>query len=281
MISLFSRNKKALQDTHLSCPEKSFRSVLMCNILDKILDVAKFDMPIILIGEIGTGKKRIAQIAHENSDRASNPFSSFYCLDLTNDEYENAFREQLHLSEDHFILKYNIIEKASHGTIYLDQFSELPPDLMLDVIKAYKKGSEQLFRYNKRARPRLMLAVNMESYVNLLTQPNWQTVLNMLDPYIIMIPPLRERREDIPILVSSLLGEIKLKSKNLDTLTISSNALKTCSAYDWPGNMIQLHNALLQGSILSQGKMIESHHLPFSMNWKLPYEYEGKKSFKN
>lgn len=275
MIPGISINNNTLQDSLLSHDEKSLKSALMRNILCKILDLAKLESPVILIGEIGSGKKRMAQIIHENSARAPFPFYCFYCLDLTNEEYEEAFRAQLHISEDHFILGYNVIEKASRGVLYLDQFSELPPELMFNVIQAFQKGSQQLFRYNQAARPRLILSVNMESYAKLINIPKWESILRTLDPHTIMIPPLRERKEDIPVIVHSFIKTIKSTSESFRELSISESALDTCTSYSWPGNIIQLNNALMQGAVLSHGKTIESHHFPFSMHLKLPYDLEG------
>jgi DNA-binding NtrC family response regulator len=269
-----------MQEPALSHTEKSFKSVLMRNILSKVLNLAELDMPVIIIGEIGTGKKRIAQIVHENSSRAPHPFYTFYCLDITKDEYERAFKEQLHLSDDHFILKYNVIEKAIKGILYLDQFAGLPADLMLKVIRSFEKGSEQLFRYSKAAKPRLILSINMESYPGLINKPNWQNILHMLNPQVIMIPPLRERKEDIPLLIYSFMKGLKYHSKRYSELSISDEALESCSSYNWPGNIRQLNNAILQGAVLSHGKTIESRHLPFSMNWDLPYEFEGDNLFR-
>lgn len=274
MISRFSSHTN-LEQSFLSPAEKSFESVLMRNILYKVLHVAKLDMPVILVGEMGAGKKRIAQIIHENGERAAYPFYSFYCLDLTEDQYEDAFREQLHLNDDHFILKFEVIEKATKGILYMDQFSELPSDLMLNIIKSFLNGSNQLYRFSEEARPRLILSINMESYADLINTSSWQTILHLLDPYTIMVPPLRERREDIPLLINAFLNEIKAKSNKYSELLISDDALRTCASYSWPGNIRQLHNALLQGAVLSHGKTIESHHFPFSMNWQLPYEFEG------
>jgi len=85
---------------------------------------------------------------------------------------------------------------------------------------------------------------------------------------------LRERKEDIPQLIQSLLQEIKTSYAGYKDLTISTEALYECFNYSWPGNIRQLKNALLQGAILSYGKTIEIPHLPFTMNWKLPYNID-------
>src|SRR5699024_8799395 len=118
------------------------------------------------------------------------------------------------------------------------------------------------------------ISINMDSYNNIINFPRWQMILDLLNPYIIMIPPLRERKQDIPLLIHSFLRDIKSKSTKFNELSISDEALKICSSHRWPGNIRQLHNALLQGSLLSRKKTIQSHHFPFSMHWKLPYDLE-------
>lgn len=266
MIPRISTKNDIIQTSLLSRIEKSFKSRLMKNILGKALDLAKLDTPVILIGETGSGRKRMGQIIHENSSRALHPFYSFYCLDLTKEDYETAFREQLYLNDDYLSLKYNVVEKASMGILYMDQFSELSSDLMLKVIQSFNKGVEQLFRYSDAARPRLILSVNMKSYEELINTQNWKTILHMLDPHTIMIPPLRERKEDIPLLINFYINAIKSTSKKFNKLTISDASLDACLYYSWPGNIIQLHNVLLQGAVLSEGRTIENYHLPFSMN---------------
>lgn len=275
MQSSPSINEKVLQQSLLNDVEKSSKSILMQDIFNKILSVAKRDSHVIAIGEIGSGKKRLAQIIHENSERKDGPFYSFYCVDVHEDEYKEAFREQLLLKEEHFILKYNALEKATNGILYLDQFSELPPQFMHNIIHSYIKGCEQLFRNDAKSRPRLIISMNQESYHSVSELPVWQKILNLLNPVLIMLPPLRERKEDIPLIVDAFLKEIKERYTEWNDLCISEKALRDCFNYNWPGNIRQLKNAILQGAILSYGKKIESHHLPFSMSWKLPYEFEG------
>lgn len=275
MISSPSISETMLQHSLLNEVEKSSKSMLMQDIFNKILTIAKMDTHVIVIGEIGSGKKRLAEIIYENSRRAKGPFHSFYCVDVHDEEYKEAFREQLHLEEEHFILKYNAIEKACDGILYLDQFSELSPRLMQRIINSFIKGSQQLYRHNEKSKPRLIISMNQESYQKVFRKPVWNTILDTLSPVVIMVPPLRERKEDIPIIINSFLKEIKERYNDWKDLKISQQALRECYNYNWPGNIRQLKNALLQGAILSYGETIESHHLPFSMSWKLPYEFDG------
>lgn len=265
-------HKPIFKNSLLSEVEKSSKSTLMQDIFYKILRLAKLDSNVILVGEIGSGKKRLAQVIHDNSNRAKGPFHTFYCLDINEEEYKDAFWGQLQFEGDELSLKYNLIEQAREGTLYLDQFSELSPAFMLKILASYQKGCTQLFRYNKEAKPRLVLSFNQESYHDILHQSVWENLLDELNPVVIMLPPLRERKEDIPIFIDHFLKEIKTNCSNCENLSISTPALLKCFNYSWPGNILQLKNAILQGAILSYGQTIELKHLPFSMNWKLPYE---------
>lgn len=276
-----SIDEKMLRQSVLNDVEKASRSLLMQDIFNKILGVAKKNVHVIVIGEIGSGKKRLAQIIHENSNRASGTFYSFYCVDVHEDEYKEVFREQLSFKEEHFILKYKALEEARNGILYLDQFSELSPQYMFNIISSYQQGCAHLYRHDNASKPRLIISMNLESYHKVLPTRIWKQILDMLSPVIIMMPPLRERKEDIPLIAHAFLEEIKSRYAEWNELTISEQAMHECSNYSWPGNIRQLKNALFQGAILSYGKTIESHHLPFSMSWKLPYEFEGNKPFKS
>ncbi|HEX6983558.1 MAG TPA: sigma 54-interacting transcriptional regulator [Balneolaceae bacterium] len=277
MIASPSHNH--LQESQLTDVEKSSRSVLMRDIFYKILSLAKLSSNAIVVGEIGSGKKRLAHIIHENSYRANGPFYSFYCVDVDEERYKDAFWGHLQFEEEHITLKYDAIEKASGGILYLDQFSELPPAFMLNILKSFLKGSKQLFRYDTTHIPRLVISFNQESFNKIFDTPLWDKILDLLDPMVVMLPPLRERKEDIPVLIDHFIDEIKKKNSEWKNLSISAQALCECFKYSWPGNIRQLKNAILQGAILSYGKTIECKHLPFSMSWQLPYEFDGNKLF--
>lgn len=267
-----------LKNSQLTDPERSSESALMKDIFYKILHLAKQDSNVIVVGEIGSGKERLAHIIHENSHRANKPFHSFYCVDVSENEYKEAFWGHLQFEDNRMVLQYKALEKASGGILYLNQFSELSPKYMNNIVDSYQKGCKQLFRYNREAKPRLIMSLNQESYQELLQTPVWEKLLGQLDPVVIMLPPLRERREDIPILIDYFLTEIREKNSEYKNLRISAQALYECFNYDWPGNIRQLKNAMLQGAILSYGQTIELRHLPFTMSWKLPYELDESKT---
>lgn len=249
-------------------PENTIRSEIMRDILHKTLRIARLNNNVLIIGENGLKKKRLARIIHKNSNLADGPFHTFYCIDINEEQYKEAFREHLQFREGHMYLKYDVIEKASGGILYLDQFSELEPRFMYNIINSFLKSSEQLFRYSMASKPRLILSMNPGPYKKISRRRLWKTITHLIDPVVIMLPPLRERKEDIPVIIEYYLKQIKADHPEWNNLSISSGALFECLNYNWPGNVRQLKNAIFQGAILSHGQTIEPHHLPFSMSWK-------------
>lgn len=247
-------------------------SILMKDIFSKVKSVSSLDKHIVLIGEIGVGKKRLAQIIHKHSHRDQGPFYTFYCIDINEAKFKEAFWENIHFDNEHLQIKYKALEKAGGGILHMDQFSELSGDYMLNIVNSYIRGCNQLFKYNTSMSPRLILSVCQDAFQELVKTEVWDQLLELLNPISIMLPPLRERKEDIPALIKTFLAEAKSSEPAWSNLSITPEAVKECMTYSWPGNVRQLKNAILQGSVLSHGETIEIHHLPFSMNWKLPYK---------
>lgn len=277
---MFTAQKNTINKPALfSDLETSFVSFLMQDIFLKVIQMAKLDSNVIIVGEIGSGKKIIAETIHNNSNRLSKPFVSFYCVDIDENDYKDAFWGQLNFERNQITLKYDALEKAEGGMLFLDQFSELSPRYMHQIIDSIQKGFYQLYRNNnsKKLQPRVILSFNQESYRDIISTDAWQMLLDKLDPVVIMLPPLRERKEDIPVLIDHFLEEIKKENPDFKNLAISSQALNSCFNYSWPGNIRQLKNAIVQGAILSFGQTIQSEHLPFTLNWNLPYKIEDRK----
>jgi DNA-binding NtrC family response regulator len=272
---MLQQNNISLQNTEIE--SKSFfetLSPLMKDIFQKVESIARLDKHLIMIGEIGVGKNRLAHAIHKNSSRAKGPFHSFYCMNINEEEFKAAFREQVHVENEHLLLKYDLLEKASNGTIYFIKFSELTNAFMLSIIESYIHGCNQLFRYNLAISPRLIISIRQDSFQQFIKTEVWNRLLQLLNPVSIMLPPLRERREDIPALIETFINEARNAEPAWYHLGIKDDALQECLAYRWPGNIRQLRNAIFQGALLSQGGLIECRHLPFSMNWQLPYQNE-------
>ncbi len=247
-------------------------SSLMKDIFKKVKSIARLEKHVILIGEIGVGKKRLAHAIHNYSNRSGGPFHSFYCIDINEAEFKEAFWEHIYFENEHLQIKYDVLEKSGGGILYLDQFSELSSSFMLNVIDSYIRGCKQLFKYNPALSPRLIISISQDAFQCLTKTEVWSKLLKSLNPVSIMLPPLRERKEDIPLLIKTFLEEARESEPDWSNLNMSQKAINECILYSWPGNVRQLKNAIIQGAVLSHGEVIESHHLPFSMNWKLPYK---------
>lgn len=248
------------------------RSPLMKDIYQKVKKIADLDKHLILIGEIGVGKKSLAHAIHRRSSRAGGPFHSFYCMNTNENEFKEAFWEQVHVENEHLTLRFDVLEKASNGILYLNKFSELSTALKLNVIESYVHGCNQLFRYNFAVSPRLIISISQDSFQQFIQTEAWCRLLSLLNPVSIMLPPLRERREDIPAMIQTFIKETRNAEPSWHHLDITDDAIKECMAYKWPGNVRQLRNAISHGALLSQGKLIERHHLPYSMNWHFLYQ---------
>ena len=247
------------------------QSPLMKDIYQKVKSISLLSNHLVLIGETGVGKKSIAHAIHRNSSRVHGPFHSFYCMSTSEDEFKEAFWEQVYVENEHLLLKYDVLEKASNGFLYLNKFSELTTAFMLNIIESYIHGCNQLFRYNFDISPRLIISISLDSFQQLNKTEEWNTLLMLLNPVSIILPPLRERREDIPAFVEIFIEEARSSDPAWNRLGVTDGAMRECLAYKWPGNIRQLKNAIFQGALLSQGHLIDTHHLPFSMNWQLPY----------
>ena len=271
-MKTLKKNNIPRQNTK-SADESSFqtRSPLMKDIYQKVMRIAHLDKHVVLIGETGVGKLNLAHAIHRNSSRADGPFHSFYCMNTNEDEVREAFWEHVHVENEHLLLKFDILEKTSHGILYLNNYSDLTNDFKLSIIDSYMHGCRQLFRYNIAASPRLIISISQDSFQHVMYTEAWNKMLTLLDPISIMLPPLRERREDIDAFIMTFIEEARSSDPAWYRLGITDDARRECLAYRWPGNIRQLKNAIFQGALLSHGDQIQCRHLPFSMNWQLPY----------
>jgi len=247
------------------------KSPLMNDIYQKVKSIALLDNHLVLIGETGVGKKSLAHVIHKYSSRVEGPFHSFYCVSTNEEEFKEAFWEQVYVEYDHLHLKYDVLEKSSNGILYLNKFSELTHAFKLKIIDSYMHGCNQLFRYNIATSPRLIISFSLDTFQQFIKTEMWKKLLFLLNPVSIILPPLRERQEDIPAFIKLFIEEARNSDPAWSRLGITENAMRECIAYKWPGNIRQLKNAIFQGALLSQGNLIDTHHLPFSMNWQLPY----------
>jgi DNA-binding NtrC family response regulator len=229
-----------------------------------VATVAPTDANVLITGESGTGKEVVAQAIHAASQRAKGPFIPVNCGAIPETLVEDAlFGHEANAFTDARTLRRGDFELADRGTIFLDEIGEMPvamqPNLLrvLDSRRFFRIGGEREIR----ADVRVVAATNRPLEDAVAQGVFRQDLLFRLNVITLHLPPLRERREDIPRLIAYFLRDLG-RSLNKPRRRVSQSTLHLLVAYAWPGNVRQLRNVLERALILSQANDILPEHLP-------------------
>ncbi|GLI33596.1 sigma-54-dependent transcriptional regulator [Desulforhabdus amnigena] len=229
--------------------------------------VARTDSTILITGESGTGKELIANAVHYNSERKDKPFIPINCGAIPEELLESelfghekgsftgAYREHL-----------GRFELAHQGTIFLDEIGEMSPKLQVKLLRFLQ---EKKFERVGGARTiqvdtRIVAATNKDLEKMVSAGSFREDLFYRLNVIPIRVPPLRERIEDIPLLIQHFLKQHSQK-KDIPLKRISKAALSAMQAYSWPGNVRELENAIERLVILTEGDEIQMEDLPQRM----------------
>ena len=219
---------------------------------------------ILLLGESGTGKEIFARAIHNWSERRSQPFVAINCVGLSKELLESElFGHEKGSFTGADQLKKGKMELANGGTVFLDEIGDVSQELQTKLLRFLQ---EREFDRVGGVRPihvdvRIVAATNRDLDVAVKEGRFREDLYHRLNVVPIMLPPLRERREDIPALAHHFLQRFaKEVKKNLSE--ISEEALDKLSAYDWPGNVRELANVIERAVVLGQGPEIAPHDLP-------------------
>jgi len=239
---------------------------LMQEIIDYSIKIANFDFTILIYGESGVGKELFAKAIHEASQRRNNVFLPVNCATISKDVMESEFfgaKKGVYTGAEND--RPGILELADGGTIFLDEISELPLDLQAKFLRFLQ--DKEVRRIGdvsaKKVDARVVAATNKD-LKELVNQGKFREDLYYrLEGIKIEIPPLRERKEDIPVLAYYFLEEFN-KKYNTDVKGFSKDALEALINYSWPGNVRQLQNIVNEACIIAfaKGQFIELNHLP-------------------
>jgi len=239
---------------------------LMQEIIDYSIKIANFDFTVLVYGESGVGKELFARAIHEASQRRSNVFLPVNCATISKDVMESEFfgaKKGVYTGAEND--RPGILELADGGTIFLDEISELPLDLQAKFLRFLQ--DKEVRRIGdvsaKKVDVRVIAATNKD-LKELVNQGKFREDLYYrLEGIKIEIPPLRERKEDIPVLAYYFLEEFN-KKYNTDVKGFSKDALEALINYSWPGNVRQLQNVVNEACIIAfaKGQFIELNHLP-------------------
>jgi len=219
---------------------------------------------VLISGESGTGKELIAQTIHELSPRASFPFVAINCAAIPETLLESEiFGHEKGAFTGASDRRTGVFELAHRGTLFLDEIAEMMPATQVKLLRVLQ---ERIFR---RLGGRQEIAVDVR--VIAATNMNPQEAVNngklredlfyRLNVFAIDLPPLRERREDIPLLVQSFLTEFNGTNAKV-IRAVDHIAMYILERYPWPGNIRELRNVIERATILAESEFIEPRHLP-------------------
>jgi DNA-binding NtrC family response regulator len=240
------------------------RSEAMQEVLELAARVAPIDTTVLVYGESGTGKEFIVRMIHEQSPRAGAPFVSINCAALTETLLESELFGHVRgaftgASRD----KAGLFEVAGVGTIFLDEIGEVAPTIQAKLLRALQEreirrvGAERTITVNAR----VVAATNRDLKEAVARGTFREDLYFRLAAFIITVPPLRERREDIPALVHEFVRRSSARLKK-EVKTVSAEAMTALINYEWPGNVRELEHAIERAAILANGSTITLRELP-------------------
>src|SRR4051812_35211326 len=215
-------------------------------------------------GESGTGKEFIVRMIHEQSPRASAPFVSINCAALTETLLESELFGHVRgaftgASRD----KAGLFEVAGAGTIFLDEIGEVAPTVQAKLLRALQEreirrvGAERTIKVNAR-----VVAATNRNLRDAVERGTFREDLYFrVSAFVITVPPLRERREDIPALVHEFVRRSRVRVKK-DVEAVSPDAMTALMNYEWPGNVRELEHAIERAVILAHGSRVTVRDLP-------------------
>jgi two-component system response regulator HydG len=237
------------------------RSRAFSSMLEKIARVAPTAASVLLLGETGTGKELVAHAIHDRSRVADKPFVTVECAGLP----ETLFESELFGHEKGAFTgashrKTGLIETAAGGSLFLDEIGDIPLSMQVKLLRVLETG---VFRRIGGVEPiradfRLIAATHRNLPEMVQARQFRQDLYFRISTFPIVLPPLRERRDDLEMLAQSLLSRIAPGRK----LALAPEALACLLSHAFPGNIRELRNILERASILADGETIFPRHLP-------------------
>src|SRR5947209_16551897 len=226
--------------------------------------VAGVDATVLIEGESGTGKEMVARAIHRRSQRASKPFVAVNCGAIPQALFESAFfGHERGAFTDAREARSGRFEQSQGRTLFRDEVGEFPLDMQVKFLRALQE--KEITRVGGRASLKLDVRVIAATNVDLeraVSSGRFREDLYWrLNVVRLTLPPLRERREDIPTLIDHLMERFN-RELGLNVNAISMDARRLLEAFDWPGNVRELENAICSAMIMAEGGTVTSSDLP-------------------
>lgn len=246
------------------------RSPAFNQALSALQRVAPSTLPVLLLGESGTGKELFARAVHEASDRAAGPFVVVDCSGLTETLFESElFGHEKGAFTGANVRKHGLVETAQGGTLFLDEIGDVPLGMQVKLLRLIESGT---FRRvggveTRRADFRLVAATHKPLRDMMFDGRFRQDLYYRISAFPIHLPALRERIDDIPLLVNSFLQR---SGTGKAEFTIEPAAMAMLQAHSWPGNIRELRNVLDRARLFADHGVIRREHLPPDLGKEQP-----------
>ncbi len=243
------------------------KSPAMREIYSKIEQVADTRATVLITGESGTGKELVARALHYNSARKDGPFTAINCASIPDTLIESElFGHEKGSFTGALARRIGKVELAHGGTLFLDEIGDLGPPTQAKVLRFLQErefirvGGSQTIKVDVR-----IIAATNKVLEDLIRREAFREDLYYrINVVLLHLPPLRDRREDIPLLVKHFLAK-RSEAEKRAPLEISKEALEILTRYHWPGNIRELENVLEQASVWCQGTTITPDNLPMTL----------------
>jgi PAS domain S-box-containing protein len=231
----------------------------LAEVIEKVKLVASTDSSVLILGETGTGKELVARAVHSNSERMNRPLVKVNCAALPAGLIESElFGHEKGAFTGATDRRIGRFELANGGTIFLDEIGDMPPDVQIKLLRVLQEHEfERVGGSNPiKVDVRVIAATNRDLLRSISEGSFRQDLYYRLNVFPIQLPPLRERREDIPPLVHYFVRRFSLKIGRKIT-RIQRDTMERLVSYSWPGNVRELENVIERAAILSRGIELE------------------------
>ncbi len=219
---------------------------------------------VLISGDSGTGKELVAQTIHELSPRAAAPFVAINCAAIPETLLESEiFGHEKGAFTGAVERRQGCFELADHGTLFLDEIAEMTPATQVKLLRVLQERAFRRLggRLEQKVDVRVIAATNQDPAEAVRNGKLREDLYYRLNVFALTLPTLRERKEDLALLIQAFLTEFNARNGKA-IAAVNHDAMRALEAHDWPGNVRELRNVIERATILADGQFIEPRHLP-------------------
>jgi DNA-binding NtrC family response regulator len=237
---------------------------LMRKVYQIIEQAAPTSASVLIWGESGTGKELVAQTIHQLSPRAHQPFVPINCAAIPETLLESEiFGHEKGAFTGAYDRREGCFELADRGTLFLDEIAEMTPATQVKLLRVLQERKFRRLggRHEQSVDVRVIAATNAIPHEAAKSGKLREDLFYRLNVFAIELPPLRKRKEDLPLLIQAFLAEFNARNRK-SVSALDPTAMRQLEQYSWPGNVRELRNVIERAVILCSGQFIEPKHLP-------------------